>query len=487
MARRGLPILAAVLCLAGFGCTPGQPSPSPSPSGSLPPPPDSTSQPTEPGGPATMPPPKGAATRIADIDGDGLPDLVAVDRGRLPDDPEDAAEPRVGGIQAALSSGPLQRWTMADLGLEWSDSSNFGAGRLVTDLNLDGYADVVVSDPTPEPEGDSRGAIYVLWGGPDGLNPGRFATLAVGEEASFTGWSMALVELPSRVLAVGTQHATGGGVALYPVGDDGSLDEPRLVDLDSPGVPGGATKQNEFGSVLAASGNILAIGDPGATIEEARRAGAVTLLRMTGEEFTVERITQATEGVPGAPEAGDEFGWSVSLHGGLLAVGVPGEALGTLEQAGRVYPFTVSENSVKTLPYVTQDTQGVAGTAEAGDRFGESVTVFRPCDGALGVLVGVAGELSGENPAGSGAVQTFRVSGAACTSLTIASETTAGLPSPPLGAEGSLTVLRGGAGAEAAEPVAAALAGGGIVVLRPPFAGIERQLELVGLPVAAQG
>lgn len=486
MARRRLPTLAVALCLAAAGCTPSQPSPSPSESLPLPtlgP----TSQPTEPTVPATMPPPKDAPTRIADIDGDGQPDLVVVDRGRLPDDPEDAAGPREGSVQVALSSGESQRWTMAELGLEWSDSTHFGAGRLVTDLNLDGYADVVVSDPTPEPEGDSRGAIYALWGGPDGLHPGRFATLAVGEEASFTGWSMALVDLPTRVLAVGTQHATGGGVALYPVGDDGSLDEPRLVDLDSPGVPGSATKQNEFGSVLAASGNTLAIGDPGATIEKAARAGAVTLLRMTQDDFTVERISEATEGVPGAPEPGDEFGWSVSLYRGLLAVGVPGEALGTLDQAGRVYLFTVSQDAVKTLPYVTQDSEGVAGNAEPGDRFGESVTVFRPCDGTLGVLVGVAGELSGEEPAGSGAVQTFRVSGSACKSLTIASETTAGLPSPPLGIEGSLTVLRDQPEFDSAEPVAAALAGGGIAVLRPPFAAIDEQFDLVGLPAAAQG
>ncbi len=490
MARRALPTIAAVLCLAVSGCTAEQPAPSASESVSPPtsePTSQPTTEPTEPTEPTvTMPTPKAAPTRIADIDGDGLPDLVTVDRGRLPDDPEDAGGSREGGVQVALSGGPTQRWSMADLGLEWSDSTHFGAGRLVTDLNLDGYADVVVSDPTPEPEGDSRGAIYALWGGPDGLNPGRFATLAVGEEASFTGWSMALIELPARVLAVGTQHATGGGVALYPVGDDGSLEEPRLIDLDSPGVPGSATKQNEFGSVLAASRNILAIGDPGATIEQAGRAGAVTLLRMSEADFTVERISEATEGVPGAPEPGDEFGWSVSLHRGLLAVGVPGEALGTLEQAGRVYLFTVSDTSVKTLPYVTQDSEGVAGTAEPGDRFGDSVTVFRPCDGTLGVLVGVAGELSGENPTGSGAVQTFRVSGTACKSLTIASETTAGLASPPLGVEGSLTVLRDQPESDAAESVAAALAGGGIAVLRPPFAGIDEQLDLVGLPAAAR-
>lgn len=129
----------------------------------------------------------------------------------------------------------------------------------------------------------------------------------------------------------------------------------------------------------------------------------------------------------------------------------------------------------------------MAGNAEPGDRFGESVTVFRPCDGTLGVLVGVAGELSGEEPAGSGAVQTFRVSGSACKSLTIASETTAGLPSPPLGIEGSLTVLRDQPEFDSAEPVAAALAGGGIAVLRPPFAAIDEQFDLVGLPAAAQG
>lgn len=486
MARRGLPTLAAVLCLAAAGCSPAQPSPSPS-ENAPPPTLGPTSQPTEPTVPATMPPPKDAPTRIADIDGDGRPDLVVVDRGSLPDDPEDASDPREGSVQVVLSSGPTQRWTMAELGLEWSDSTRFGTGRLVTDLNLDGYADLVVSDPTPEPEGDSRGAVYALWGGPDGLNPGRFATLAVGEEASFTGWSLALVDLPTRVLAVGTQHATGGGVALYPVGDDGSLDEPRLIDLDSPGIPGGQTKQNEFGSVLAASGNTLVIGDPGATIEKAARAGAVTLLRLTKDGYTAERISEATEGVAGAPEAGDEFGWSVSLYRGLLALGAPGEQLGELDQAGRVYLFTVSDKAVKPLPYVTQDSDGVAGVAEAGDRFGESVTVFRPCDGTLGVLVGGAGEQAGENPTGVGAIQTFRVSGNACKSIIILNEETAGAGSPPLATEGSVTVLREEPESDDAESVAVALADGGVVVLRPPFSGIDAQYDLTGLPATAAG
>lgn len=480
MARHGLPTLLAVLCLVATGCV-GDQDPPPTDS---PPPTSAPSAPSEPGTPDAMPPAKDSPTAIADIDGDGRPDLVVVDRGGPTGEPADRRE---GSVQVALSSGDIQRWTMSDLGLPSADSTNFGAGRLVVDLNLDGYADLLVSDPTPT-EADSRGAVYVLWGGPDGLSPGRFATLAAGPEASFTGWSMALVPQPRRVLAVGTQHATGGGVALYPVGDDGSLGEPRLIDLDSPGIPGGRTKGNEFGSVLSASGNTLAIGDPGATIEQAPRAGAVTLLRLSNDGYTAERISQATEGVRGTPEAGDEFGWSVSLYRGLLAVGVPGEGLGTLDDAGRVHLFQVSDTAVEPLPYATQDTDGIAGNSEAGDRFGESVTVFRPCDGTLGVLVGVSGEESGENPSGVGAVQTFRVSGSACKSLTVLSENTAGLTSPPVAVEGSLTVLRDDPEADSAESVAGMLTGHqGAVVLHPPFSSVSEQFDLVGELAAPLG
>ena len=482
MPRSRLALVAGALLLAG--CTG---APAPSPSVSLPPPPTlgPTDGPTEPAPSATMPPPKDSPTRIADLDGDGKPDVVTVDRGQRPGEPSAADGPREGSVQVALSGGTTQRWTMTDLGLAWSETTNFGAGRLVTDLNLDGYADLLVGDPTAQPADDSRGAIYALWGGPDGLNPGRFTTLAVGEEASFTGWSMALVDLPSRVLAVGTQHATGGGIALYPVGDDGSLDEPRLVDLDSPGIPGGRTKQNEFGSVLTAGGDTLVIGDPGATIEKAARAGAVTLLRLTADGYTAERISEATEGVAGAPEAGDEFGWSVSLYRGLLAVGAPGEQLGELDQAGRVYLFTLSGKKVTSLPYVTQDTTGVAGIAEAGDRFGEFVAVFRPCDGTLGVLAGGAGEQAGENPTGVGALQHFRVSGSACKSTIILNEETAGAGSPALATEGSATILRENPEFDDAEPIAAALSEGGVAVLRPPFSKLDARYDLTGLPAAA--
>lgn len=469
--RQAVAVAAVTLCLVA-ACTaadgpadvPTGPPPSPTPS-------------TAPSRPAAAP------ATIADLDGDGAADLVAVDRGHAPDDPEDSEPQREGAVEVALATGQVQRVTMSQLGLEWSDSSHFGAGRLVADLNLDGYADVVVGDPTPEPEGDSRGALYVLWGGPDGLSPARFATLALGPAESFTGWSLALVAEPERVLAAGTRHTDGGGVALFPLAADGSLGPVTLVDLGTAGVPGDPAGYSEFGSVLAAGGSVLAIGDPEATVAGRRGAGAVTLLRPGVDGFAPRTLSQAGAAVPGAAEVGDRFGASVSLADDVLAVGVPGEDVDGHPDAGRVYAFDLSGDRPALLAELSQDSTDVPGQVGQGHGFGESVTVARPCPGAAGVLVGVPGDSSSTDGQPGGAAQLIALDGADCRSQVVPPIGTPGRDAPPTGAAGSLTVLRGQDPA-VAQPVAVRLADGTVATVEPPFTAISARYQLRGDLVA---
>ena len=240
---------ATVALVLGVGCTVPTPRPA--------------TTPVTPA--AASPKPAAGPTRIADLDGDGLADLVSVDPGFTPDNPEQPPA-REGGVQVVLSSGSSHRVSMSDLGLAWSDSTAFGVGSLVADLNRDGYADVVVSDPTREPEGDSRGAVYVLWGGPEGISADRFETLAVGAEGSYTGRALALVTDPDPVLAVGIGEGVTRGVALYPVRPDGGLGTPRFVGPARSGIPGEPHRDSAFGAVLVAGGDQLVVGDPGARV-----------------------------------------------------------------------------------------------------------------------------------------------------------------------------------------------------------------------------
>ncbi|WP_151773487.1 FG-GAP and VCBS repeat-containing protein [Streptomyces abyssomicinicus] len=95
----------------------------------------------------------------------------------------------------------------------------------------------------------------------------------------------------------------------------------------------------------------------------------------------VQAVGQATPGVPGTAEAGDRFGSSVDLgdidgDGYLdLAVGVPGEDVGTLKDSGSVVVLRGGPSGLATTGARSfhQDTSGVPGTGEAYDWFGTDV------------------------------------------------------------------------------------------------------------------
>lgn len=86
-------------------------------------------------------------------------------------------------------------------------------------------------------------------------------------------------------------------------------------------------------------------------------------------------------GVSGAVEAGDRFGASLSqaqpstsTRPTALAVGVPGEDVGSATDAGMAH---LLDQGLGEIIAITQDSPGVAGAAETGDRFGAVVTLGR--------------------------------------------------------------------------------------------------------------
>ncbi|WP_031099698.1 FG-GAP repeat protein, partial [Streptomyces sp. NRRL S-15] len=91
--------------------------------------------------------------------------------------------------------------------------------------------------------------------------------------------------------------------------------------------------------------------------------------------------TQYTAGVPGTAELGDGFGADVSLADvdgdgyADLAVGVPGEDVGTVADAGgvRILRGSAAGLTAAGAKSFDQSSAGVPGTAEKGDRWGGQV------------------------------------------------------------------------------------------------------------------
>ncbi|GGV55483.1 hypothetical protein GCM10010277_55970 [Streptomyces longisporoflavus] len=121
-------------------------------------------------------------------------------------------------------------------------------------------------------------------------------------------------------LITGNSTAGKGGSVTVRFGGDGKFGAPVTYDQTSAGVPGADEAYDGFGASVAA-GDVtgdgladLAVGAPGEQVGTAGGTGSVTLLRSTAGKFTSGKAWhQETAGVPGVAEAGDSFGMSVRL------------------------------------------------------------------------------------------------------------------------------------------------------------------------------
>jgi hypothetical protein len=118
-------------------------------------------------------------------------------------------------------------------------------------------------------------------------------------------------------------------------------------------------------------------------------------------------ITQSSPEVGGASEEGDDFGAALSagdLNGDdrpELVVGVPGEDVGTVKDAGGFVTLNGTEHGPYGGTARSQSTPNMPGTAEAGDRFGAQVAVGDyNRDGLRDTAVSAPGENAGEPRSG---------------------------------------------------------------------------------------
>ncbi|GMA88187.1 hypothetical protein GCM10025868_34370 [Angustibacter aerolatus] len=160
-----------------------------------------------------------------------------------------------------------------------------------------------------------------------------------------------------QVLRLSTQTGAGSGMVVTTgdVDGDGYLD--LVVGLPSLDVSGRA----DAGGVQVVYGSATGLG-----------AGRATRL-----------LTESTQRGTGSPEVGDRFGAAVSVSGaprGRLAIGVPGESLGSTARAGAVVVLTAGSASGRLL----SQSGSAPGTPRTGDAYGSAVAF----DGT-NLLVGV--------------------------------------------------------------------------------------------------
>lgn len=294
------------------------------------------------------------------------------------------------------------------------DPQQFGAAVVAADLDDDGCIDLLVGAPganrvhlvngqrADEQVADVTVLAEDVLPSADGSE--RFgAALAVERVYALPGdpgYGLHRIWIGAPGATVGGQQ-DAGAVVHYTIDAELDLSGPTVISQNSPGVPGSAETGDHFGEVLEAIGDValpssdeqvpptgfpsgLAVGVPREDVGTKPDAGMVALVQAPGGKAmpNPRSLTQDTAGVSGAAEAGDRFGSALDFDAAprepvpVLWVGVPREDLGGTTDAGSVHRFQVTPTAVQQNLVLDQDSVGVPGAAEAGDRFGSSVESF---------------------------------------------------------------------------------------------------------------
>jgi hypothetical protein len=253
-------------------------------------------------------------------------------------------------------SGTLLTAAMASIGPTDAQASVGCATHVASDFNADGHADVAVGYGL---QNSSAGGVEILYGQTGGLTGGEayLSSTMLGSLDPSGSFAGAGVTAQAGLfngdcyadLAIGgglTAHGDGEVVVLYGSATGLTVAGGRVF-VETDFRPEELNRFGSFGSAFAA-GDLngdgytdLAIGDFGYGGESGGVAiayGSPSGLSLTGRQW----FTQNTSGVPGASEAGDHFGFALSaadFNGdgrADLAIGAPGEDLGTTVDAGAV-------------------------------------------------------------------------------------------------------------------------------------------------------
>ncbi|MFI7588635.1 integrin alpha [Spongisporangium articulatum] len=347
-----------------------------------------------------------------------------------------------GVVDLHRTDGTTDRLTPESLDLGTGSAKiRFGTSVASGDLDHDGYVDLVVGAPQG-PERDDEKSVFLVFGGAEGFTAdGVRRFVETGHPGDGFGTAVAInrrSDERSTGVWIGAPYATVDGHAeagkLFQL-DVHALrmpDLPAVTDLagefqrteGSLMIPGSPDAGDRFGSVLANAHDGVIVGVPLEDVDGAQDAGAVYRIRensVTGTLTTASVYTQNRAHFAGTAEAGDKFGESVSAE--ALAIGVPGEDIGGLTDAGTVQlSVATDEPGIAPLRAVSQDSAGVPGKAESGDRFGASVAVGRLiCDDVVSAAIGSPGEdLGGAADAGTVTLVDAARAGKSCGTVGVA-------------------------------------------------------------------
>ncbi len=341
----------------------------------------------------------GAAVASADLDRDGYADLLVGAPG------EDVGSVKERGSVTVLWGGPNGLTGGANI----SPPTGYGAGQtycgfglaLATgDMNSDGALEVSVSSRC---DGAAYSGPFTRTGQP----ASRYDEQRLGAPRGVVMGDVNGDGQAERFWLSGPADDDLRGPVFIDKGPEIPIDPQANQPSELPYADGytgqiGDVNGDGYGDLITGiSNDDYLAGASGA----AHRGGEVQVLYGSAQGITADQHPQVfhqdTAGIPGSGEDGDQFGRALSVadidadgYADVL-IGVPGEAIGSLESAGSVLVLHGSATGLTTTGATgySQDTAGVPGSAEAGDFLGEAVHLADlNKDGKADLVVGASGE-----------------------------------------------------------------------------------------------
>jgi hypothetical protein len=287
----------------------------------------------------------GKALAAGDFDNDGYYDLAvgipSEDLGSILN--AGAVEIYYGSTSGLTTRVSNDFWHQDRSGVADTADANdyFGSTLTVGDFDGDGYADLAVGVPYEDvgsPAVVNAGAVNVLYGSDNGITSSgsdywhqdSTGIGSLSEDDDRFGFALTAGDFDGDSyvdLAVGVPYEhwndpdTGIVQVLYGTADGISTVGDQLWRQDTTDIQGGEEADDRFGYALAA-GDFdgddyvdLAIGVPYESIGTTEQAGAVHALygSVMGLTATGNQLWyQGNNGLQGAPETGDRFGWSLA-------------------------------------------------------------------------------------------------------------------------------------------------------------------------------
>ncbi|WP_256355788.1 VCBS repeat-containing protein [Streptomyces sp. PKU-EA00015] len=274
-----------------------------------------------------------------------------------------------------------------------------GCSGVESDFNGDGIRDTAIADPEATANGKTRaGVVHIVYGGGKGALQLSQETPGVpggSEPGDQYGFALAVYDADSdgcADLAVGSPYedlstnADAGWVHIVygsPAGLNGGKAVKEHMQGDTATLGGAAEPGDWAGYALSAgktSADVpyLIVGIPGESIGTVEDAGGFVYIHGTAQ--TVASVNQDVEtggAVPGTAEVDDRFGAAIASTPTHFAVGTPGEAIGSARFAGgaAVFSHTLSSGSPKPLFGLGQDQDVIGGSEEPGDGFATSLAM----------------------------------------------------------------------------------------------------------------